>query len=468
MNKIATILIAVAICGCSSMKDGASPNFNAGFQLEDILEGYAASSSDSHDLPELAVLKPDACLQALIDSALTRNTSLEKARQAVLAAQASLESSRLAFLPQVSLAPNAQSIRYASASTNLFSIEADANWNLSAGTVAMARMAGWELAGSRARQDAVQSDLVLELSTAYYTLCMLDSRLEIARSNRDNWQETEKALQATLDNGYSANRTQVLQARAARLETESLILSIQENISRTENSIRSMLLLSPCPIVRAPIESIAGGLADGLGGGLADSPADSPADGRLPDIPLSLVASRPDVEMARCQLMYSAGATGLARSYFFPQISLSGSLGWTNNAGGIELDPSEWLFNALGQLVQPVFSAGINRARLKQAKAQYEMALLDARQTLLDAGNSVIDAQKRIETAVAQYDIDSRRVADLEEVVRQTGLLMQHGSVNMLQVLESRRTLASAMDDLVQDRFELLCGMAQLRHSLGL
>lgn len=459
MNKIATILIAVAICGCSSMKDGASPNFNAGFQLEDILEGYAASGSDSQELPNYAGLKPDACLQALIDSALTRNTSLEKARQAVLVAQASLESSRLAFLPQVSLAPNAQSIRYASASTNLFSIEADANWNLSAGTVARARMAGWELAGSRARQDAVQSDLVLELSTAYYTLCMLDSRLEIARSNRDNWQETEKALQATLDNGYSANRTQVLQARAARLETESLILSIQENISRTENSIRSMLL-APCPIVRAPIESIAGGLADGPGG--------SPADGRLPDIPLSLVASRPDVEMARCQLMYSAGATGLARSYFFPQISLSGSLGWTNNAGGIELDPSEWLFNAIGQLVQPVFSAGINRARLKQAKSQYEMALLDARQTLLDAGNSVIDAQKRIETAVAQYDIDSRRVADLEEVVRQTGLLMQHGSVNMLQVLESRRTLASAMDDLVQDRFELLCGMAQLRHSLGL
>jgi len=458
MNKTATILIAVAICGCSSMKDGASPNFNAGFQLEDILDGYAASGSDSQELPNYAGLKPDACLQALIDSALTRNTNLEKARQAVLAAQASLESSRLAFLPQVSLAPNAQSIRYASASTNLFSIEADANWNLSAGKVAMARMAGWELAGSRACQDAVQSDLVLELSTAYYTLCMLDSRLEIARSNRDNWQETEKALQATLDNGYSANRTQVLQARAARLEAESLILSIQENISRTENSIRSMLLLAPCPIVRAPIESI----ADGLDGGLCDSSVS------VKSIPLSLVASRPDVEMARCQLMYSAGATGLARSYFFPQISLSGSLGWTNNAGGIELDPSEWLFNAIGQLVQPVFSAGTNRARLKQAKAQYEMALLDARQTLLDAGNSVIDAQKRIETAVAQYDIDSRRVADLEEVVRQTGLLMQHGSVNMLQVLESRRSLASALDDLVQDRFELLCGMAQLRHSLGL
>lgn len=444
-----TIIAAVLLSACRTVPETTRQTFDSDFDMALFADGFESDSSDSVTAVSWRQVITDSRLIALIDTALERNTALDDARQRIIQSQAALESSRMAFLPSVSLAPNAQSLSYASVTDNLYSLKADAEWNLSGSVFAMKNMAKWELEKSRAYRDAVQSDLILELTTQYLTLLMLDRQLELAQQDRESWERTEKAMQASLESGLLGNRTQVLQAHAAMLETESLILTISQSIHQTENSICSMLLKAPCPIERSTIDSPI----------FSDSPYSS--------VPLSLVSSRPDVGMARYELLYCAGATDLARSRFFPQVSLSGSIGWTNNIGGVITDPSEWLFSILGQLVQPVFSAGKNRAGLQQANAQYQIALNDARQTLLNADNQVNEALVSIRTATLKNEKDSERRSDMAEIVRQNELLMEHGTANIIEVLESRRSYTSACNMCCQDMFQVLCGTARLYHSLG-
>ncbi len=98
---------------------------------------------------------------------------------------------------------------------------------------------------------------------------------------------------------------------------------------------------------------------------------------------------RKNAEYSLAQAFYN---TAGARSAFYPALSLSGTLGWTNDGGVTTLDPAKWIFNAAASLVQPIFNAGRNQAQLRIAKAQQQEALLSFQQTLLNAGAEVNNA----------------------------------------------------------------------------
>ena len=119
---------------------------------------------------------------------------------------------------------------------------------------------------------------------------------------------------------------------------------------------------------------------------LADAPV---PDGIFVGVPLRMLANRPDVRQAEMQLAQAFYATKEAGAAFYPQVTLSGALGWTNNGGGVIVNPGQWLLNAIGSLTQPLFNRGANVANLKIAQAKQEEARLLFRKVLLDAGKEV-------------------------------------------------------------------------------
>ena len=57
-----------------------------------------------------------------------------------------------------------------------------------------------------------------------------------------------------------------------------------------------------------------------------------------------------------------------ARAAFFPSITLSGTLGWTNSAGGGVVNPGKILTNIIGSIAQPLFARGKLKGNLEIAK----------------------------------------------------------------------------------------------------
>ena len=176
---------------------------------------------------------------------------------------------------------------------------------------------------------------------------------------------------------------------------------------------------------------------------------------------------RPDIQQKEAELAEAYYITNQARSAFYPSITLSGSAGWTNTAGSAITNPGQWLLSAVGSLVQPLFNRGNNIANLKVAKAQQEEALLSFRQSLLDAGKEVNDALVQWQTARQRLKLAEQQIESLQNVVRNSELLMLHSSQNYLEVLTARQSLLQAELTVASDRFDEIQGVINLYHALG-
>lgn len=446
-----TFILLWAVClmtGCSIYKPYSRPEVQT--------EGLYRDLKETKDTASIATLGwrnlfSDKNLQALIDKGLERNTDLRVAHTRVKAAEAVLMNARLSYLPSVVLAPDGSiSGTEGAKAIKTYNLAASASWEIDLfGKVTNAkREALAALEGSRAYRQAVETQLIATIANSYYMLLMLDRQLIISEQTLITWKETEHSIEALKRAGKS-NDAAVLQAKANRLALEASVVSIRKSIRETENGLSALLADTSHDIMRGALQKQQ--FPDTLSAGL----------------PIQLLANRPDVRQAEWNLAQAYYATNAARSAFYPSLTLSGSTGWTNNVGGVVVNPGSWLFSAVGSLMQPLFNKGTNIANLRQAKARQEEALLLFQQSLLDAGKEVNNALTRWQSARIRMDYVNQQIMTLQEAVRKTELLMQHTSINYLEVLTARQRLLEAELTQAQDKFEEIQGVIDLYHAVG-
>lgn len=446
-----TFILLWAVClmtGCSIYKPYSRPEVQT--------EGLYRDLEETRDTASIATLGwrnlfSDKNLQALIEKGLERNTNLRVAHIRVKAAEAVLMNARLSYLPSVVLTPDGSiSGTEGAKAIKTYNLAASASWEIDLfGKVTNAkREALAALEGSRAYRQAVETQLIATIANSYYMLLMLDRQLIISEQTLITWKETEHSIEALKRAGKS-NDAAVLQAKANRLALEASVVSIRKSIRETENGLSALLADTSHDIMRGALQKQQ--FPDTLSAGL----------------PVQLLANRPDVRQAEWNLAQAYYATNAARSAFYPSLTLSGSIGWTNNVGGVVVNPGSWLFSAVGSLMQPLFNKGTNIANLRQAKARQEEALLLFQQSLLDAGKEVNNALTRWQSARIRMDYVNQQIMALQEAVRKTELLMQHTSTNYLEVLTARQRLLEAELTQAQDKFEEIQGVIDLYHAVG-
>ena len=446
-----TFILLWAVClmtGCSIYKPYSRPEVQT--------EGLYRDLEETRDTASIATLGwrnlfSDKNLQALIEKGLERNTNLRVAHIRVKAAEAVLMNARLSYLPSVVLTPDGSiSGTEGAKAIKTYNLAASASWEIDLfGKVTNAkREALAALEGSRAYRQAVETQLIATIANSYYMLLMLDRQLIISEQTLITWKETEHSIEALKRAGKS-NDAAVLQAKANRLALEASVVSIRKSIRETEDVLSALLADTSHDIMRGALQKQQ--FPDTLSAGL----------------PIQLLANRPDVRQAEWNLAQAYYATNAARSAFYPSLTLSGSTGWTNNVGGVVVNPGSWLFSAVGSLMQPLFNKGTNIANLRQAKARQEEALLLFQQSLLDAGKEVNNALTRWQSARIRIDYVNQQIMTLQEAVRKTELLMQHTSTNYLEVLTARQRLLEAELTQAQDKFEEIQGVIDLYHAVG-
>ena len=392
----------------------------------------------------------DRKLQSLIETGIKQNTDLNVARLRVEAAEAALITAKLSYLPSLGINAEGGSSQYDGTTAKTYNVGASASWELDifGRLTAAKRGAVAALQGSRDYQQAVQTQLVATIADSYYTLSMLDTQMAINNRTLENWRATVRTLEALKKVG-KANDAGVLQAKANVMQLESSQLAIRKSISETENALSAILAMPSHSIERNNL-----------------------TEASFPDtisigVPLQLLSNRPDVRQAEMELAQAFYATNVARAAFYPNITLSGTLGWTNNGGGVITNPGQWLLNVIGSLTQPLFNRGVNIANLNIAKSRQEEAKLLFRQALLNAGKEVNDALTVWQTAKSQIEIGERRVSVLNDAVQKTELLMCHSGATYLEVLTAQQSLLEAETLQSQAYFERIQSIIKLYHALG-
>ena len=394
----------------------------------------------------------DPQLQSLIEQGLKQNTDLLSAALNVKAAEASLMSARLAYAPSIGLSPQGTISSFdKNAATKTYSLPVTASWqvDLFGQLLNSKRNAQVTLKQTKAYRQAVQTQVIANIANMYYTLLMLDRQLEITQATAEVLKRNAETVQA-LSERSTYTSAALAQSKAAYAQVVASIPDIEQSIRETENALSTFLGEAPHAIKRGVLEAQA--LPEELSAG----------------IPLQLLSNRPDVKAAEMSLASCYYNTNSARAAFYPQITLSGSAGWTNSAGSMIINPGKFVASAVASLTQPLFNKGVNIAQLKIAKAQQEEARLSFEQTLLNAGVEVNEALVQYQTAREKSAFYDKQITSLQTAARSTSLLMEHSNnTTYLEVLTAQQTLLNARLSQVANRFTEIQGVITLYQALG-
>jgi outer membrane protein, multidrug efflux system len=291
--------------------------------------------------------------------------------------------------------------------------------------------------------------VVSQVATDYFQLLELDSELRISQTTLATRQES---LQLTQDREAHGIATE-LDVRQAEQLVESAAESIpqlEQQIEQTENQISLLLGKNPGGIER-----------------------DSRFDKQYPlpqvpaGLPSALLERRPDIRAAEQTLIAANANIGVARAAYFPQISLTGSIGGQSSSLAKLFSGPAAAWSFVPQITQPIFTAGRLKNSVRLAEAQSRDAQVAYEKSISTGFKEVSDAliahQRTRESRVEQIKL----VVALQDRKRLAYRRWEGGVDTQLNALDADRDLLSAQLTLEQIRYAEIVSMVQLYNALG-
>lgn len=452
MKKVFYIAIcAVLLNSCHIYRDYQRPEgLPVDSLYRDINPSEVADTSNLGMLSWKEVYR-DTCLQRLIEFGLQNNTDMQVALLRVDQAQAQLKAAKLSFLPSLTLSPQgAVTSIDGGKAVKTYELPLQASWEID--LFGKLRNAKQETLASllqqQAYRQAVQSELVASVANSYYSLLMLDEQVKISAETLDVWKEQIRTMEARLKVGEETENA-VTQARANLYELEGSYNDLLRQQRETENALCTLLGTTARTVERGSLyeQTFPQQLSAG--------------------VPVSLLSRRPDVVQAEMELAAAYYSTNQARSAFYPSLTLSGSVGWTNSLGQIVTNPGGWILSAVASLSQPIFNRGKLISNLRVSKDEEQIAQLNYKQAILNAGEEVNNALYSIESVDRNLTIHTNQCRELERTVQTSESLYRTGNASYLELLTARQSLLNARLNLVTDKFTYCQSIINLYCALG-
>jgi len=398
----------------------------------------------------------DEVLHELITTALQQNYDVRIAASRILEARAQLGITRADQLPTVSAGASAVNERLARSrfpATNTSANEVDLSvaWELDFwGKFRRAtESARASLLASQWGRQAVISTLVSDVASSYFQLRELDLELEISKKTLESRKGSLRLTQTLADHG-ATSMLDVRQAEQLVFSAAATIPDLERRIEQQENFISTLLGKNPEAVKR--------------GRPLIDQPHAPEVPAGLPS---ALLERRPDIRQAEEQLVAFNAQIGVAKADFFPQISLTGTGGFQSSALTSLFTGPAGFFNAGGNLVQPIFTGGRIRNRVRFTEAREEEASLAYQQTIQQAFREIADAlvgyQKNQEFRTQQEQL----TRSAEDATRLSNMRYRGGATSYLEVLDSDTRYFAAQLTLAQAQLNELQSFVQIYRALG-
>lgn len=462
-RSLTGVIILTLVAGCSvGPKYGRPPVTQPTVYRGSVIPAAAPSLDSLADLRWFEVFK-DERLQDLIRAALVNNYDLREAVARVAAARANLGITRSDQIPNLNadldiiVLRNSSSGQFVLPSAfrrdrtfgttvlNLLSFELDLWGRLRSATEA----ARADLLTADENRKAVITTLVSDVATAYFNLIELDMELEIAQRTLTTRQESLRLIRIR-EQGGVATMLDVRQAEQLVYAAAQTIPDIERLIEQTENQISLLLGRNPAPVVR----------------GLALTDQEQPPS-VPPGLPSSLLERRPDIRAAEENLVAATAIIGVARAAYFPQITLTGFMGFQSSQLANMFTSSGTYWTFMPQVTQPIFTGGLIKSTVRLSEAEQQLALTQYERAIRtgfrEVSDALIEYRKVKEIRVQQEGL----VTTLRDRSRLAYMRYRGGVDTLLNALDADRDLFAAELSLAQTRRNELLALVQLYKALG-
>ena len=380
----------------------------------------------------------DPVLDQLVEDALRNNRDLVQAAARVEQFLGVLQTTRAQFYPQVGYSGAASRNRASENGINPAPVGADRNYSLYEAALG----ASWQIdlfgrvrrqaeaaqaqvyASEQGRRGVVLS-VVSATATAYIGLRALDRQLEIARITADNYERSLKLFEAR-HRGGTVSEVERSQVESQYRQAQAAVPSFERQVAQQENLLSVLIGRNPGAIPRGrPIDA----LLD------PDIP---------PGLPANLLERRPDVLQAEQNLRAANASIGIAKSLYFPTLSLTGALGLSSTSLSDFAKSTSGTGALAAALAGPIFTFGSIAGQVEAAEAARYEALGFYQQIVLNAFRETNDALIGVQKTREEYDALAKRTVALRTYARLSRAKYEGGATSYIEVLYAENELFAA------------------------
>lgn len=377
----------------------------------------------------------DSKLNELEDQARASSPNLRAAAARVVQARAIAGVAEAQYFPEVTLDPSATRTRYSANrplqpgtptvgyTANDFRLPLDASYEIDVwGRVRR------QVESANARLDATADDyftvlltLQADIAQAYFSLRSFDAEIDVLRRAIDIRRQALDLIDVRFKGGVGTE-LDVTRAKTEVAQAESDLIGVQKNRSRLEHALAILIGKPPAEF------------------SLAENPLNVTPPTIPAGLPSDLLVRRPDVARAERLLAARNAEIGVAEAAYFPNFSLTGSLGFESAKLG-DLLKSQSRTGGIGAgFSWPVLDFGRVKGNVDVAKAAYEENLAQYKGQVLTAFGDVEDALSDLHILADQAQAQNRALESAKQTAEISMTRYEAGLVIFLEVVDAERT----------------------------
>jgi multidrug efflux system outer membrane protein len=379
----------------------------------------------------------DAELDRLEQELLQGNQSLAAARDRLVEARSQARIASSAYFPELSADPSGQRQRLSGnrplsgspiapspVTQNIFTVPFSVSYELDLfGRVRRnLEAANASLQGSAADLENVRLVLTAELAADYFNLRELDREAGVVRQSVEIQQKGLDLVNHRHEGGVASGLEVAQQAALLDATATQLQLVLQQR-AQFEHAI-AVLEGKPASVFS-----------------LAEAPFNATPPAIPTGVPSEILERRPDVATSERQMAFENAQVGLAKAAFYPHITLGGSGGWESRDIATLVNAPSAFWSLGGDLLQPIFNGGRNRATLAASRAAYDESVANYRESVLVAFQQVEDGLSGLALLDDAAKTQQAAVSDSRRALEIANSRYVGGVTTYLDVITAQSTL---------------------------
>jgi NodT family efflux transporter outer membrane factor (OMF) lipoprotein len=300
---------------------------------------------------------------------------------------------------------------------NDFSIPVDASyetdvWGRIRRTIEASRSEAQATAADLANVDL---SLHAELALDYFALRGLDAQKQLLDSTVVSYQKALDLTQTRYQGGL-ASAVDVAQAQTQLETTRAQAIDVEVQRTQFEHAIAVLIGKPPAQFNLPPL------------------PLTAPPPSIPTGLPSDLLERRPDIAAAERRVQEANANIGVAKAAYFPAVTLSGGGGFDSASIGTLLEGPAGFWSLAGQAAEVLFDGGLRRGTSEQARAAYNQAVDNYRETILGAFQEVEDNLAALRILDQEAQTQSGAVTAAEHSLSLSVTRYKGGVTNYLEV----------------------------------
>jgi NodT family efflux transporter outer membrane factor (OMF) lipoprotein len=451
-------LMLLGLTACAVGPDYDRPSAPEPTNYKELKGWKVATPSDASDRGDWWSVFKDAKLDSLESQVDISNQTVAAAAAAYRLAQAAVKEAQAGLFPTVSVNYTGAGAHNGSASSGvtgssstLFtsSLTGNASWQLDIwgqvrrsveSNVAGAQVSAADLANAKLSSQSL-------LATAYFNLRAADSLKTLLDQTVVIFKRTLVITENQFKAG-TASKADVATAQAQLFNTQASALNVGVARAQFEHAIAALIGKPPADLTIAPTS-------------LPLVPPTIPVS-----VPSTLLERRPDIAAAERQMQQENALIGVAIAAYYPAVTLTASYGFAG-LGPLAVSLANEVWTAGVSASQIVFDGGLRSAQVDAARATYDQAVANYRQTVLSAFQQVEDQLAAVRILAQEARVEDQAVTAAQEEVNILLNQYRAGTVAFTAVVVAQATLLADQETALTIRQSRFLATVILIEALG-